>query len=71
MWLRNQTVCRRCGRGMQTVATISPIGGKPGLVAFLCPACGSATSDLIDPAHEQVSHGYNAERRRASDHAEH
>jgi hypothetical protein len=27
--LLNQTVCRKCPRGMETVAIISPMAGKP------------------------------------------
>src|SRR5262249_52736340 len=53
----NQALCKRCGRGMDTVARIAPMGEGPGLVAFLCAQCGAATSTLIyreeEVAHEQ------------------
>jgi predicted amidophosphoribosyltransferase len=49
-----QTVCRNCGEPMETVATIAPMCGSPGLVAFLCSACGGTKSDLVPPEHWQV-----------------
>jgi hypothetical protein len=33
---RPQANCRRCRRAMREVATITPIGSDPGLVAFVC-----------------------------------
>jgi hypothetical protein len=55
--LYKQTICRKCQRPMETVATIIPMGGKPGLEAFLCSACGSTYSSFIYPWHAQVSRG--------------
>jgi hypothetical protein len=49
MKLMNQTMCERCGRGMQTVAEIAPMGNGPGLVAFLCTDCGNTESTLVYP----------------------
>ena len=57
MQLYKQTICRKCQRPMETVATIIPMGGKPGLAAFLCSACGSAYSSFIYPPHGQVNYG--------------
>ena len=34
---------------MREVATILPMGGSPGLVAFLCAQCGKSNSILIEP----------------------
>jgi len=39
---------------MQTVASIEPMCGKPGLVAFLCSACGSTSSVLVYPEHREM-----------------
>jgi hypothetical protein len=61
MHLFKQDVCRRCHRAMETVAAIAPMCGKPGLLAFLCSACGSARSDLVYPEQWQENHTY-AER---------
>jgi len=58
MHLANQTLCRRCGRGMETVAEIAPFGGRPGLVAFLCSSCGRTKSSLV----------YNVNINRQVDH---
>jgi hypothetical protein len=39
---------------MKTVATIAPVGHHtPGLIAFLCPYCGAAQSELIEPAADE------------------
>ena len=40
---------------MTEVATILPMGGSPGLVAFLCAQCGKSNSILIEP--KQQSRG--------------
>jgi hypothetical protein len=47
MGLANQTICKRCHREMEEVATIVPIGGSPGLVAYLCHPCGETDSILF------------------------
>jgi hypothetical protein len=52
---------------MQEVANISPIERTPGLVAYLCPACGAGHSDLVYPEHGD--HDDREEGRRVSDHA--
>ena len=45
-----QTVCKRCGRQMDIVAEVPSLErGRPGLVAFLCEACGAADSILVYP----------------------
>jgi hypothetical protein len=49
MMFYNQQNCKRCGSGMQVVATIAPIGGKPGLEAFVCANCGASRSVLLYP----------------------
>jgi len=67
--LLNQTRCRKCGLEMQTVATIEPMWGKPGLVAFICSSCGGTNSVLVYPA-GQVGHGDRKKARRISDYAE-
>ena len=58
----NQALCRRCGRGMEMVAKIAPMGEGPGLVAFLC-AQGAATSTLIYRA-EEVGHEQKKDNRQ-------
>jgi hypothetical protein len=40
---------------MEAVATIAPMSGSHGLVAFLCSACGDAKSDLIPAELWQVN----------------
>jgi hypothetical protein len=45
--LANQALCKRCGRGMRTVAEIAPFGDGPGLIAFLCTDCGATASTLL------------------------
>ena len=59
----NQALCRRCGRGMEMVAKIAPMGEGPGLVAFLCAQCGAATSTLIYRA-EEVGHEQKKDNRQ-------
>jgi hypothetical protein len=49
------SICKRCHREMTEVATILPMGGSPGLVAFLCAQCGKSNSILIEP--KQQSRG--------------
>ena len=49
MRLSNQSVCRRCVRPMQEVASIQPFGINPGLIAFLCIECGTTDSILVYP----------------------
>jgi hypothetical protein len=44
-----QSICKRCQREMTEVATIPPMCGSPGLVAFLCAQCGKSNSILIEP----------------------
>jgi len=34
---------------MEEIATILPMGGDPGLVAFLCAQCGKSDSMLVYP----------------------
>ena len=71
MIFHNQQTCKRCGSGMQAVATIAPTAGKPGLDAFVCSSCGTCQSVLVHPTQPrgQVHHGHRANRREASDHA--
>jgi len=71
MIFHNQQTCRRCGSGMQAVATIAPTAGKPGLDAFVCSSCGTCQSVLVHPTQPrgQVHHGHRANRREVSDHA--
>ncbi len=57
MRLFNQTICRKCGRPMETVATIDPMWGKLGLVAFMCNACGGTNSVLIYPDEQASDNG--------------
>ena len=47
MRLANQVKCKRCGRAMDTVARIAPMGREYGLIAFLCAKCGDAETVLI------------------------
>jgi hypothetical protein len=44
-----QSICKRCQRAMTQVANILPMGGSPGLVAFLCARCGKSDSILVEP----------------------
>jgi hypothetical protein len=44
-----QSICNGCQREMEHVATIVPMGGSPGLVAFLCTQCGKSESVLVYP----------------------
>jgi len=55
----NQAQCQQCGQGMETVAEIAPFGAEPGLVAFLCPECGSTASTLVYPVNmtREADHG--------------
>src|SRR5262249_22033009 len=50
---RGVLLCRRCGRPMQSVAEIAPMGRGPGLLAFVCDDCGEAESRLIYPTKRQ------------------
>jgi hypothetical protein len=36
---------------MEIVAEIMPMCGQPGLLAFLCSACGGSRSDLVSREH--------------------
>jgi DNA-directed RNA polymerase subunit RPC12/RpoP len=42
--------CVRCKKGMDWVSTIHPFGTHPGLVAYLCAACGHSESQLVAPS---------------------
>jgi hypothetical protein len=44
--LSSQTACKRCARPMSSVAEIAPLGGGPGLIAFMCTDCGATDSVL-------------------------
>ena len=44
-----QSICKRCHRETTEVATILPMGGSPGLIAFLCARCGKSNSILVEP----------------------
>jgi hypothetical protein len=44
-----QTICKRCGRAMRSVAEIAPVNGHPGLLAFACGGCGTTQSVMLDP----------------------
>ena len=71
MIFQNQGICRRCNVEMQTVATIDPMGGGPGLIAFVCTNCGASNSVLVYPTKKtrQVNYGRPAEGRGISDRA--
>jgi hypothetical protein len=43
-----QSICKRCHREMAEVANILPMGGSPGLLAFLCAQCGKSNSILVE-----------------------
>jgi ribosomal protein L44E len=62
----NQAQCRQCGQGMERVAVNAPFGSEPGLVAFLCPECGSTASMLVHPVNttREVDHGHRERRER-------
>jgi hypothetical protein len=49
MKFAEQSICKGCQREMEQVATILPMGGNPGLVAFLCAQCGKSESMLVYP----------------------
>jgi hypothetical protein len=53
---------------MQVGANISAKAAQPGLIAYLCPACGGGHSDLVYPE-EQEDHGKDGEGRGVSDNA--
>jgi hypothetical protein len=42
----SQIACKRCARPMSSVAEIAPLGGGPGLIAFMCTDCGATDSVL-------------------------
>jgi hypothetical protein len=42
--------CGKCGHAIEVVASVLPVGAKPGLFAWLCPHCGVADSVLTYPA---------------------
>jgi hypothetical protein len=44
-----QTICKRCGRAMRSVAEIAPLNGHPGLRAFACGGCGNTQSVMLQP----------------------
>ena len=44
-----QTICKRCGRAMRSVAEIAPLNGHPGLLAFACGGCGNTQSVMLQP----------------------
>jgi predicted RNA-binding Zn-ribbon protein involved in translation (DUF1610 family) len=54
--LQNQAQCQQCGQGMERVVEIAPFGAEPGLVAFLCPSCGSTA--LVYPANTRLETDY-------------
>ncbi len=39
--------CSQCGRRMRLVASINPMHGSNGLLAFLCAWCGSTETALF------------------------
>jgi len=43
-------------REMRQVADITPFGGSPGLIAFLCTYCGSSNSILVHAKNREVDH---------------
>jgi hypothetical protein len=47
MKFAEKSICKGCHREMDEVATILPMGGNPGLVAFLCAQCGKSESMLV------------------------
>jgi len=59
MKLPKQSICKRCQREMKEVATILPMGGNPGLVAFLCAQCGKSDSIFV----YSIKHAERAQRR--------
>jgi hypothetical protein len=54
-----QSICKWCHRAMEEVATILPMGGSPGLLAFLCALCGKSDSVLVYP----ISNAGRSEQR--------
>ena len=59
MKFTKQSVCKRCQREMIEVAAILPMGGSPGLIAFLCAQCGKSDSILVYP----TRHSERAQQR--------
>jgi hypothetical protein len=55
-----QSICKGCQQEMEQVATILPMGGSHGLVAFLCTECGKSESILVYP----ISNAELAEHRK-------
>jgi hypothetical protein len=54
--LSSQIACKRCARPMSSVAEIAPLGGGPGLIAFMCTGCG-ATDSVLTYAMSRSSRG--------------
>jgi hypothetical protein len=49
-----QTICKRCGRAMRSVAEIAPLNGHPGLLAFACGGCGNTQSVMLQPDYARL-----------------
>jgi len=52
-----QSICKRCGRGMRSVAEIAPLNGHAGLLAFACGGCGNTQSVMLQPDDALVQDG--------------
>jgi hypothetical protein len=39
--------CRRCHQPTETVTNVAPNRRDPGFVAWLCPSCNAADSELV------------------------
>jgi hypothetical protein len=39
--------CKRCGHTVERVTAVAPNQRDPGIVAWVCPACGAADSVLV------------------------
>jgi hypothetical protein len=47
--------CKKCGRKMDVVADIAPLGDDPGLRAFVCDRCGATDSVLVYPTNRSTA----------------
>jgi hypothetical protein len=61
-----QTICKRCGRAMRSVAEIAPLNGDPGLLAFACDGCGNTQSVMLQPDDARLQDGASSKERAHS-----
>jgi transcription elongation factor Elf1 len=52
--------CKRCGHTVEVVTSVMPMGGNPGVFAWVCPRCGAADSVLV-PAPIRRRDGHDAD----------